>query len=151
MTRLISIFSVLILTSCYSKYNRNEVTKYFEEIKELNQILIDQIDQLEWKNDPMTISTEITQTKDLIEFLKTELNLTEIEFHDKIDGKENHVGLAYRFGNPNTEKNYSFLIFTKNQDDLKVFNHYEQFVDCGRSENINSHWAFSRIIVDCNN
>lgn len=151
MTRLISILTVLILTSCASKYDRNEVTKYFKEIKELNQILINQTDQLEWKNDPMTISTEIVQTKDLIEFLKNELNLTEIEYHDKIDGKENHVGLAYRFGNPNTEKNYSFLIFTKNQDNLKVFKHYEQFVDCGKSENINDHWAFSRIIVDCNN
>gem|GEM_PF-5522015 len=99
----------------------------------------------------MTISTELTQTKVLIEVLKNELNLTEIEFHDKIDGNENHVGLAYRFGNPNTEKNYSFLVFTRNQDDLEPFRNYEQFTDCGKSEIIDEHWAFSKITVDCNN
>lgn len=127
------------------------MTEYFNEVKELNQILIHHSDQLEWENNPTTISTEISQTKDLIELLKNELNLTKIEFHHKIDGQANHLGIAYRFGDPLNDNNYSFLIYTQNQDDLESFRNFEQFIDCGKSEIIDDHWAFSRITVDCNN
>jgi hypothetical protein len=150
MIRLSSILTIFLLASCSSKYDKLEVTKYLEELKELNQVLLNHTDRLEWQNDPMCVSSEIPQTQNLIELLIKELNLSEIEFHRKIKGKADHLGLAYRFGDPKTEKNYSFLIFTQNEGDLESFRHYEQFLDCGKPEPIQDHWAFSRIIVNCN-
>ena len=149
MVRLFSVLTILLLTSCSSKYDKLEVTKYFEELKELNQILLNHTDQLEWQSDPTRVSSKISQAQDLIKLLSNELNLSEIEFHRKIEGKADHLGLAYRFGDPKTEKNYSFLIFTQNQRDIESFRHYEQFADCGKFETIQDHWAFSRITVDC--
>ena len=149
MTRLISILTILLLTSCSSNYDKREVTKYLKDVKELNQILISQKESLKWKNDLMTISTTIPQTRRLMKLLENKLNLTEIEFHDNIDREQNHFGLAYRFGNPSTDKKYSFLIFS--QDDLESFRYYEQFSDCGESEILEGNWAFSKITVDCNN
>ena len=49
------------------------------------------------------------------------------------------------------EKQYSCLIYAQNEADLESFKHYEQFVDCGKLEDINNHWVFSRITLDCNN
>ena len=96
------------------------------------------------------ISENIPEAKDLIKLLAQELNLTEIELYN-INGEETGPGLAYRFGNPATDHSYSFLLFSRSQDDLESFRYYEQFVDCGKSEILNEHWAFSRIEVDCNN
>jgi hypothetical protein len=127
------------------------VSKYLTEVKELNRILINLNDQLEWENDPATISSKFPQTQDLIEILENNLNLTQIEFHNKIYGESDRIGFAYRFGNPETEKTFSFLIFTQNKNDLESFRHYEQFIDCGKTEIIENNWAFSRITVNCNN
>jgi hypothetical protein len=126
------------------------VTQYFKEVKELNQVLIKNKQQVRDSEGLDAISENIPESKDLIKLLEQELNLTEIALYN-IDGQKSKLGLAYRFGNSTEENHYSYLIYAQNQPDLESFKYYEQFVDCGKSEMIDENWAFSKITVDCNN
>ena len=119
------------------------------ELNELNKILIDEQDKLDWRNTPSTISPKIPEGQKLLNRLGKQLSLTEIEFHGEIDGQTNHPGLAYRFGATSTEKTYTYLIFVKDPDDLESFRHYEQFTQCGKSEIIDANWAFSKTTMSC--
>ena len=46
MKRLVPVFLIFLLTSCSSPYDKEQVTEYFREINELNQILMDHEEQL---------------------------------------------------------------------------------------------------------
>ena len=102
------------------------------------------------RNHPDSISSKINATSDLIKLLKNKLNLTEIESHE-IDGESNNKGLAYRFGNPKSDKCYSFLIFAEKEASLESFIYYEQFSECAVQSGINSNWGYSIISPNCNN
>lgn len=144
------MLSVLLLASCSSKYDKDTVTQYFKEVKELNQLLINNKQQLRGSEGLHAISENIPESNNFIKLLGQELNLTEIVLYN-IEGQETKPGLAYRFGNRTTEKHHSYLIYAQNRSDLESFRHYEQFVDCGKSEKIDENWAFSKITINCNN
>ena len=150
MKKLTLILTVILLTSCSTQYDKETVTQYLKEIKELNQILIRNKQKVRDSDGLDAISEKIPESKDFIKLLEQELNLTEIGLYN-IDGQEIKLGFAYRFGNRTEEKQYSYLIYAQNETDLESFKHYEQFVDCGKLEDINNHWVFSRITLDCNN
>ena len=150
MKKLTLILTVVLLASCSTQYDKKKVTQYLKEVKELNQILIRNKQKVRDSKGIDVISEKIPESKDFITLLEQELNLTDIGLYN-IDGQETKLGFAYRFGNRTKEKYYSYLIYAENVGDLESFKHYEQFVDCGKSETIDENWAFSMITVDCNN
>lgn len=122
---------------------------HFSEIEELNKVIINSKDLLEWQNDPDSISNKIPESLEVIEMLKNELNLSEIEIHKKIDGLENNLGISYRFGNSKNETQINYLIFAENKNNLDSYRGYEQFIDCGKSDDVNQNWAFNTIDLNC--
>lgn len=142
----------MLISSCTSK--KNEVMKYFPDIKELNTILIENQNQLKWMNNPDSVSLKVSETKDIIQKLKENINLTQIEIHDTIRFQDNvqQSGLAYYFGDRTSQKvDYVILIFGEDKNTLDAFKYYEQFSDCSKKENINNNWEFASIDPDCNN
>lgn len=87
MKRLIPILTVFLLNSCSSQYDKNQVTEYFKEVKELNRILINHIGQVRNSDGLQTFSQNIPESRDLIELLDQKLNLTKIELYN-VDGKQ---------------------------------------------------------------
>jgi hypothetical protein len=127
---------------------------HFSEIQELNTILLSNQNNLNWENNPDTIAIKLQSTNDIIQSLKTNLNLTHIESHQIVRLQDNvqKSGLAYYFGNRTSQKeDYVILIFGEDKNTLNTFKYYEQFSDCSKRENINNHWEFAIIEPDCNN
>ena len=96
------MLSVILFASCSSKYDKDTITQYFKEVKELNQLLINNKQQLRGSEGLHAISENIPESNNFIKLLGQELNLTEIVLYN-IEGQETKPGLAYRFGNRITE------------------------------------------------
>ena len=150
MNRLVTILTILLISSCTSR--KNEVMSYFSEIKELNNILLKNQNMLEWMNNPDSISLNVSGTKEIIQSLKENINLTQIESHDTVVLKANiqKAGLAYYFGNrASKNEDYMILIFGEDEKTLEIFKYYEQFSDCSKKENLNNNWEFVTVDPDC--
>ncbi|WP_044203751.1 hypothetical protein [Flammeovirga sp. OC4] len=145
---LISVF-IIIIFSCS---NKQKILNHFLEIKQLNTLLLTHQEQLLDTLSLELLSERVENSRNLIQNLSSNVNLTDIEYYQNIQTQKEIQGrgLVYYFGDKNSQReSYSILIFGEDKETLSVLQCYEQFRNCGKKEQINDNWLFVLIEPDC--
>ncbi len=136
------IAGVMIFSS--KEYDSDDFRNSFEELTELNDLLISNRNILTGENDLAYISENVTGAKSLILKLRFNLDLCEIEYYNLDNG--NTFGIAYKFV-CNSDK-YYFMLYINNPLFREDFVSYEQLCDFSdESENVTEKWTYRRINI----
>ena len=131
-----------ILSSCFQ--NSNDFRNSFEELKELNELLIDNRIRLNGENDVVLALEKIEGAKRLLLKLKFNLNLCEIEYYNLDEA--NTFGIVYKFV-CNSDK-YYFMLYIDDPLSREEFISHEQLCDFGDEiEFFNERWTYRRINI----